>query len=123
MNRSARGAVVAATTAIAASLVVGVAVAPSYAENKNLGTLDATCDGQPVLFEGVAVGAFPAVLHVVGSTTSFTIHQLTLIPHDGGDAIVIKNSNGVAQNKQLVSCSHAGNNFDFIWTGFFTPAG
>lgn len=121
-TRTASGIAALTLTATAASL--GLALSPAAADSaKNTQTLEGTCsNGQPVMLTLTSQGAFPASLHVVSSTSTFTIHQFTLTPHDGSDPIVIKNMDGVDNNKSLVNCSHDGNNFLFTWTGFFTPS-
>jgi hypothetical protein len=103
-------------------LLIGTG-SPAAADNKNLLQLDAICDnGQAVTVELASEGAFPAGLRVVSTTSIFSIHQVTVTSHDTGETFTIKNDDGVAHNQDLVSCSRSGNDYDFTWTGFFTPA-
>lgn len=124
MNRTARRlagglALTLASSGAAATLVAG----PALADNKNVSQLDGTCDnGQNVTLWIASEGSFPSSLHVVGSTSNFSVHAITLTAHDGSGSFTVKNSNGVDNNKDLVNCSHDGNSYLFTWTGFFTPA-
>lgn len=124
MNRSTTRRSGAALVALACvGATVGLSATQAAADNKNISELDGTCDnGQSVTLWIASEGAFPSSLHVVGSTSNFTVHSVTLTPHDGSPAFTVKNSDGVSNNKDLVNCSHDGNDFLFTWTGFFTPA-
>jgi hypothetical protein len=106
--------------------VLACGATPAHAANRKVDTLTATCDnGQTmtVEIESSGKGAFPSGLHVVESTSVFTIHQITITSHATGESFTVKNADGVDNNKQLISCFRAGNDYDFTWTGFFTPSG
>jgi hypothetical protein len=123
MKQSTRTATIATAAFACSAAAIGLGAAPATADNKNINVIDGTCDGgQPVSLSLASQGAFPSSLHVVGSTSNFTVHSVTLTPHDGSPSFTIKNSGGVDNNKALVQCWHDGNDFLFTWTGFFTPA-
>ncbi len=100
------------------------AAATATAANTNGETLTATCDNGITMTVEISGGngQFPSGLRVIDSTSVFTIHAFTLTSHETGKSFSIKNADGVARNKDLVSCSRSGQSFDFTWTGFFTPA-
>jgi hypothetical protein len=115
----------AAAALVSSSVLLSTAVV-ALADNPNLITLTASCsNGQEMtvqLASGPGKGAFPSGLRLVNSSSVFTIHQFTLTNLTTGQVIIIKNDSGVANNKDLVSCSRTGNQYSFTWTGFFTPA-
>jgi hypothetical protein len=119
LRRSACGGLVISSLLLAPAVV-------AHADNPNVISLTATCsNGQQMtvqLVSGPGKGAFPSGLRLVNSTSVFTIHQFTLTNLTTGQVFTIKNDAGVANNKDLVSCSRTGNQYAFTWTGFFTPA-
>jgi hypothetical protein len=122
MRRSTRTATIVTAAFACSAAAIGLTSGTAAADNKNISVLDGTCDnGRLVSLSLASQGAFPSSLHVVGSTSNFTVHSVTLTPYDGSPAFTIKNSGGVDNNKDLVNCSHDGNSFRFTWTGFFTP--
>jgi hypothetical protein len=113
----------AALTLACSAAGLSVASQATADSAKNMSVIDGVCsNGQTVQLSLTSQGAFPSSLHVVSSTSNFTLHQITLTPHDGSDPFTVKNSSGVDNNKTLIDCSHDGNSFLFTWTGFFTPA-
>jgi hypothetical protein len=109
----------------AVSMVAAPAI--TAASDSSLNTLTATCsNGQTITFSFAldsGQGAFPRDLHVVGGTSTFTIHEFVITPVSGGAVITVGNASGVGQNQTLVSCTRTGNAFIFTWIGFFTPVG
>jgi len=85
----------------AAALVGGLALAtaPAAAASGWI-TLMASCDnGETLVFtyaDDSGQGAFPRALHIVDSTSTFTIHEFIV--------------------------TRTGQTFAFTWIGFFTPA-
>lgn len=113
----------AALTLAGSAAGIGLAGQATADSAKNTQTLAGSCsNGQIVTLTLTSQGTFPSSLHVASSTSNFTIHQITLTPHDGSDPFTVKNPDGVDNNKDLVDCSHDGNSFMFTWTGFFTPS-
>jgi hypothetical protein len=95
------------------------------ADDTNTLTIIASCSNGQTLTAQIAGGngAFPSALRVVDSTSVFTIHQFTATSPSGQTLFISKNDPGVANNHDLVSCSHKSTTGNlFTWTGFFTPA-
>jgi hypothetical protein len=109
----------------AVSLVAAPAIAA--ADDSSLTTLTATCtNGQTITFSFAldsGQGAFPRDLHVVGGTSTFTIHEFVITRLSDGAVFTVGNASGVGQNLALVSCSRTSQAFAFTWIGFFTPVG
>ena len=106
------GAVLVSTTTVAT------------ADNNNIIELTATCDNGATITVEISDGngSFPSGLRVVDSPSVFTVHQITITSHATGETFTVRNADGVDRNKDLVDCSRSGVNYDFVWTGFFTPA-
>lgn len=121
--RDSRRSFVVALSVLA--LAAGVTTTSAGAENPNQGLLTAACtNGETLTFELDANGTFPSALRVVSSTGVFTVHAIVATDKATGETFVFrsKSEEGVARNKELVSCSREGVDFDFTWVGFFTPA-
>jgi hypothetical protein len=116
-----------AFAALVASVSMVAAPAIAAASSSNFITLTATCDnGDTITFSFApdnGQGAFPRDLHVVDSTSTFTVHEIILTRLSDGAIFTVGTTAGVDRNLELVSCSRTGQNFAFTWIGFFTPAG
>jgi hypothetical protein len=110
-----------ATTVACGATYVGCSGAAALANNPNVNTLAADCsNGQAIVGEIAAQGAFPSAFRLVGSTTVFTIHEFLV----NGQVLATRGDQGTANGQQLVSCSHVSSTTGnvFTWVGFFTPA-
>ncbi len=106
-------------------LLCGTSVLARAGDTNTL-TIIASCNNGQTLTAQIAAanGAFPSGLRLVDSTSVFTVHQFTATSQSGQTLFTIKNDSGVANNQDLVSCSHTSSTTGnvFTWTGFFTPA-
>jgi hypothetical protein len=116
-----------ALAALIGAVSMFAAPAITAASDSSVTTLTATCtNGQTITFSYAldsGQGAFPRDLHVVGVTSTFTIHEFILTRLSDGAVFTVGNASGVDQNHTLVSCTRTGLSFIFTWIGFFTPAG